>query len=59
MPTFGVIAEAQGSGQTGMQIDVVHPPFRSLVQTPLTHVRATQTGMHGVQNHASVANGQS
>ena len=36
-----------------MQIDVVHPPFRSYVQTP-----PTLTGMHGGQNHTSVGNGQ-
>ena len=39
MHTPGAVAQAQAAGQTRMQTDVVHPPFRSYVQTPPTHVR--------------------
>ena len=57
MHTPGAVSQTQATGQTQMQIDVVDPPFRSYVQTPPMHVRATHTGMHGGQNHTSVWNG--
>ena len=31
MPTPGVTAQAHATGQTRMQTEVVHPPFRSYV----------------------------
>ena len=46
MATPGVTAQAHAIGQTRMRTDVVHPPFRSYMQSPPMHVRATQTEMH-------------
>ena len=54
-----VIAQTQANGQTRMQTDVAHPPFRIYVQTPPMYARATQTGTNGVLNYTTVGNGPS